>query len=200
MKEGRNSTKPVKESPLLPGNNINGINGDVNGDSSGVEIHELADRKVLSIQEAYVKHVIDIVIKYDNVLYEISNENHPASTEWQYHMINFIKDYEKKMPWQHPAGMTFQYRGGSNKALFDSPADWISPNPEGGYRTDPPASTGSKVILTDTDLAGVNSGNRKWSGKAFCGVLILCYGPVRLQRINNSCVLGVRRHRQKNLG
>ena len=30
-------------------------------------------------------------------------------------------------------------------------ADWISPNPEGGYRDDPPESDGSKVILTDTD-------------------------------------------------
>lgn len=34
----------------------------------------------------------------DNVLYEISNENHPPSTKWQYHMIRFIKEYEKSKP------------------------------------------------------------------------------------------------------
>jgi hypothetical protein len=178
----------LKNHPFCRENNINGINGDVNGDSSGVEIHELADIKVLSIQEAYVEHIIDIVNKYDNVLYEISNENHPASTEWQYHMINFIKDYEKKMPWQHPVGMTFQYRGGTNKTLFDSPADWISPNPEGGYRTDPPASSGSKVILTDTDHLWGIGGNRKWVWKSFLrGLNPLFMDPYDCKVLNNSC-------------
>jgi hypothetical protein len=50
--------------------------------------------------------------------------------------------------------MTFQqsrHEKGTNQNLFDSPADWISPNPEGGYRDNPPPADGSKVILTDTD-------------------------------------------------
>lgn len=45
----------------------------------------------------------------DNVFYEISNENHPPSTQWQYHMIRLIHDYERSKAKQHPVGMTFQY-------------------------------------------------------------------------------------------
>ena len=67
----------------------------------------------------------------------------------------------------HPVGMTFQYRGGSNQTLFESPADWISPNPEGGYRDDPPASTGEKVIITDTDHLWGIGGNKQWVWKSF---------------------------------
>jgi hypothetical protein len=174
--------------PFNPGNNINGTNGDVNGDSSGVEIHTIANENVLSIQEAYVKHVIETVNKYDNVLYEISNENHPASTTWQYHIINFIKDYEKKLPKQHPVGMTFQYKGGSNQTLFDSPADWISPNPEGGYSNNPPAATGSKVILTDTDHLWGIGGNQVWVWKSFLrGLNPIFMDPYDCKVLNRSC-------------
>jgi hypothetical protein len=96
-----------------------------------------------------------------------ANENHPASTEWQYHMIDYVHQYEGRKPKQHPVGMTFQYRGGSNKTLFDSPADWISPNPEGGYRDDPPAADGRKVILNDTDHLWGIGGNQAWVWKTF---------------------------------
>ena len=82
-------------------------------------------------------------------------------------MIDFIHDYEDGKPKQHPVGMTFQYKGGSNQTLFDSPADWISPNPEGGYRDNPPAADGSKVILTDTDHLWGIGGNQAWVWKSF---------------------------------
>ncbi|HOA53973.1 MAG TPA: hypothetical protein PKI05_17095, partial [Thermogutta sp.] len=140
---------------------------DLDGDGKAVEIHELKDPRILEIQKAYVRHVIDTVNEFDNVLYEISNENHPPSTDWQYEMIRFIKAYESEKGRQHPVGMTFQYRGGSNKTLFDSPADWISPNPEGGYRDDPPAADGSKVIINDTDHLWGIGGNRTWVWKSF---------------------------------
>ena len=102
--------------------------------------------------------VTDTVNDFDNVLYEISNEDHPPPTEWQYHIIRFIKEYEKTKPEQHPVGMTFQHRGGSNQTLSDSPADWISPNREGRYRDNPPAADGRKVIVTDTDHLWVIGG------------------------------------------
>jgi hypothetical protein len=48
--------------------------------------------------------------------------------------------------------MSFQYQGGSHAALFNSPADWISPNPDASdgfnYRDNPPAADRRKVILT----------------------------------------------------
>jgi hypothetical protein len=153
--------------PFNPDNNINGINGDVDGDGSGVEIHTLSNPEVLAIQEAYVQRVINIVNESDFVLYEIANECHSYSTEWQYHMINLIKEIEKGMAKQHPVGMTFQYRGGSNQVLFESPADWISPNPDGGYRDDPPAAEGTKVIITDTDHLWGIGGNASWVWKSF---------------------------------
>lgn len=153
--------------PFHPENNINQINGDLNGDGIGIEIHELLDESILEVQKNYIKAVIDAVNDYDNVLYEISNENHPESTDWQYAIINFIKEYEKTLPNQHPVGMTFQYKGGSNKTLFESPADWISPNREGGYRDNPPVADGSKVIISDTDHLGGIWGNQAWVWKSF---------------------------------
>jgi len=154
--------------PFNPKNNVNGIDGDTNKDGKGIEIHTLGNKSVTAIQEAYIRKVIDTVNGFDNVLYEISNENHPASTQWQYHIIRFIKDYEKKKkPKQHPVGMTFQYKGGKNADLFKSPADWVSPNNEGGYRDNPPAADGRKVVLTDTDHLWGIGGNQAWVWKSF---------------------------------
>ncbi len=153
--------------PFHRDNNGNDINGDLNGDGKGLEVHTLENRGITALQEAYVRKVVDTVNDLDNVLYEISNENHPPSTDWQYHMIDFIHKYEKSKPKQHPVGMTFQYRGGKNSTLFESPADWVSPNPEGGYRDDPPAADGRKVILNDTDHLWGIGGNQAWVWKSF---------------------------------
>ena len=152
--------------PFHPSNNIQNLPLALE-DSAKLEIYTLEHEEITGLQEAYVKKVIETVNEFDNVLYEISNENHPGSTAWQYHMIDFIKQTESAMGKSHPVGMTFQYRGGSNQALFESPADWISPNPEGGYRDDPPASTGDKVIITDTDHLWGIGGNSQWVWKSF---------------------------------
>ncbi|MEW6755782.1 MAG: hypothetical protein AB1505_33105 [Candidatus Latescibacterota bacterium] len=62
--------------------------------------------------------------------------------------------------------MTFQYQGGSNAALFDGPADRISPNPDadGGYtyQSNPPPNDGRKVILSDTDHLWGIGGSASW--------------------------------------
>jgi hypothetical protein len=161
------SPNAFENHPFHPENNINDINGDPNGDGIALEIHEMGDERITAIQRDYVQHVIETINEFDNVLFEISNENHPPSTDWQYGMIKFIKDTERALPKQHPVGMTFQYRGGSNQTLFDSPADWISPNGEGGYRDDPPPGDGSKVIITDTDHLWGIGGNSQWVWKSF---------------------------------
>jgi hypothetical protein len=114
-----------------------------------------------------VRQVVETIGDLDNVLYEISNENHGGSTEWQYHMINFVKELEKVSDKSHPVGMTFQYKGGTNENLFNSPADWISPNPEGGYNDDPPIATGSKVVVPDTDHLWGIGGTVAWVWKSF---------------------------------
>jgi len=148
--------------PFHPDNNINGI-----GWKDWRDYYTLANPKILELQEAYVRKVIDTVNDLDNVLYEICNEAGGYSTEWQYHMIRFVKAYEAKKRKQHPVGMTFQYQGGTNANLFNSPADWISPNPEGGYRDDPPPNDGRKVVLNDTDHLWGEGGNPQWVWKTF---------------------------------
>lgn len=158
--------------PFNINNNVNGINGDPNGDGKGLETHTLQIPAVTALQEAYVRKVIDTVNDLDNVLYEISNESGAYSTEWHYHMINYIKNYEaNNKPKKHPVGMTFQFKGGNNSTLFNSPADWISPNASGGYRNDPPAADGSKVIISDTDhICGLCVSDRlnyPWAWKSF---------------------------------
>ncbi len=167
--------------PFNPKNNINGIDGDVNKDGKGLEIHTLENKAVTAVQETYVRKVIDTVNDLDNLLYEISNENHPPSTQWQYHIIRFIKNYEKTKPKQHPVGMTFQYKGGKNETLFNSPADWISPNHQGGYRDNPPPADGRKVVLSDTDHLGGIWGNQAWVWKSF----IRGYNPIFMDTYKN---------------
>ena len=150
--------------PFKASNNINGIDGDLNGNDSGEETHELANTAVTAIQEAYVKKVIDTVNDLDNVLYEVSNESDSGSMDWQNHMVEVIKQYEAGLPEQHPVGVTVEWPNGDNSALFASEADWISPN---GSIDDPTTADGSKVILDDTDhLCGI-CGDRKWVWKSF---------------------------------
>ncbi len=157
--------------PFHQCNNINGIDGNPRGEERGLLIHTLKLPEVTAIQEAYVRKVIDTVNDLENVLYEICNEAGAYSTDWQYHFIRYIQSYEATKPSRHPVGMTFQYAGensGTNRILFDSPADWISPNPEGGYRDDPPDVGGRKVILTDTDHLWGIGGDAAWAWKSFC--------------------------------
>jgi hypothetical protein len=135
--------------PLDGRNNINGIDC-----GPGYLSNTLQIPQVTAKQDEYVKKVIDAVNDLDNVLYEISNESGSYSTDWQYHMIDLIHKYEAGKPKQHPVGMTFLYKGGSNDELFKSNADWISPDGTSGYGytdTNPPAADGRKVVVVDTD-------------------------------------------------
>jgi hypothetical protein len=154
--------------PFNASNNINGVDGDINHDGRGTEVDTLLGPTVTRIQETYVRKVIDSVNDLDNVLYEIANEAGPYSTAWQYHMIRYVKAIEASKPKQHPVGMTFQWNGGLNGALFSSPADWISPGREtSSYRTDPPPAAGNKVILVDTDHLWGIGGDSDWVWKSF---------------------------------
>jgi hypothetical protein len=171
-------TNPWIAHPFNSDNNINGINGDTNGNGEGEDVHTLTVPEVTRHQETYIRKVIDTVNDLDNVLYEITNESPGITKEWQYHIIRYIKQYEASKPKQHPVGMTYFYSGrvGTMDALFASPADWISPsndyNEKTGeyaysYNNDPPAASGQKVILSDTDHIFGVGGNRIWVWKTF---------------------------------
>jgi hypothetical protein len=171
--------------PFLPynvANNINGISAPetINDFINKPNLHSLKiSPELLAVQEAYVKKVIETVNDLDNVLYEIINEG--GATDWQYHMIRFIKKTESSMPKQHPVGMTHlgEAKQNINQALFDSPADWISPNWEdvtwksgdstikSSFKDNPPAVDVKKVIVPDTDHLWGHGGNYKWVWKCF---------------------------------
>lgn len=161
--------------PFHAANNVNGIEADYNGDGRGLELNTLdasaMGRRVLELQHAYIRKVVDTVNDLDNVLYEIVNESHGGSTEWQYSLIRFVKDYQQSKPKQHPVGMTFQYRGGANHTLYQSPADWISPNPgdtRESFRQNPCPDCTDKVVINDTDhLWGHTGGDAIWVWKSF---------------------------------
>ncbi len=163
-KGGFGLNNPWKGHPFNSKNNINQISGDTNNNNNGEEVHTLSNPAVTAFQEAYVRKVIDTVNDLDNVLYEIGNEGNTDSTDWQYHMIGLVKQYEATKPKQHPVGMTAQWPDGNNNSLYESEADWISPN---GDINNPSVSDGRKVVLYDSDhLCGI-CGDRSYVWKSF---------------------------------
>ncbi len=162
------NNNPWLSHPFNADNNINGIDGDPRRNQNGWNTQDLSDPKITALQEAYVKKVIDTVNDLDNVLYEIANEGDASSVQWQYHMIDFVKTYEAGKPNQHPVGMTSTYPVGQNSDLFESPADWISPNlSTGNYMDDPQPGDGKKVVINDIDHTCGICGDRSFVWKSF---------------------------------
>ena len=155
--------------PFNAANNINGIDGDLDHNGEGNEIHTGRNPAITALQEAYVRKVIDTINGLDNVLYEISNESNGDSTEWQYHLIQYVKVYEATLPKQHPVGMTVQYivPTGDTTAVWQSQADWASPSMADGYDVDPPLDNHGKVVIADTDHIFGIGGDHQWVWKSF---------------------------------
>lgn len=147
--------------PFNRNNNVNGVDGDPDHNGVGEEIYTLSYPDITALQEAYVRKVVDSVNDLDGVLYEVGNEIGRHSTNWQYHVVDYVKDYEATKPKQHPVGMTVQAPtpgtksdSTSDSTLFQSPAEWVSPVKAPApydWVTNPPPADGRKVILADTD-------------------------------------------------
>ena len=196
----------VEGHPFYADNNVNGI-----GIKSIVDYQVLPlDPQVQAIQEAFIRKVVDTVQDLPNVLYEVANESSGGghvdddmaaalgvpvgtewgdSTEWQYWVVNTVKQYEQEKGYEKPPiGMTMQFpvpdQTKVNDPLYNSPADWISPGyddeifahgghpaapggPPSRWFDNPPASDGSKVIITDTDHYAPGQGNALWAWKSF---------------------------------
>jgi hypothetical protein len=164
--KGQKTGNPWRGHPMNRENNVNGIDGDLNGDGEGGEVHTLANPAVTRLQRAYVRKVVETLSDLNNVLYEISNESDAASIAWQYEMIRTTQSLESHLGKRHPVGMTAPWpvTPSGNAALFASPADWISPHSDGKdlYDTDPPAGSGEKVVLLDTDHIWGLGGSPRW--------------------------------------
>ena len=150
--------------PMNAANNINGIDGDPDGDGKGLEVQMLKVPAITELQRAYIRKVVDTVNDFDNVLYEISNESlyHPDILAWQREMVRYVDEYQARKPRQHPVGMTCLVAGNqkekiaANDALVASAVSWVSPGvtvwgPADPYSSDPPATTGKKVVILDSD-------------------------------------------------
>jgi len=166
-RKGGEGANPWNAHPFNARNNVNGIDGDPQGRGDGHDLHTLQSPDITQLQEAYVAKVVDTLNDLDNVLWEIANESHAGSTAWQYHMIHFIRKYEGLKGRLHPVLMTAQYPDGDNRRLFDSPAEAVSPNSEGGYQDSPPAAVGNKIVISDTDHLWGLGGDVRWVWKTF---------------------------------
>jgi hypothetical protein len=160
--------------PFHPSNNVNGADGDPNGDDLGLEFHTLQVPAIVALQDEYVKKVVDTVNDLDHVIYEVANETDTAGAlAWQTRVVDLIRQYEASKPKQHLVGLTVGWPvvGVDNTALFNSTAEWISPDPADtagfDYRTNPRPNDGRKVILSDTDHLMTLGGDHRWVWKTF---------------------------------
>ena len=175
--------------PFYVKNNINGIDGDPNGDSCGNEVQALVIPQITKIQDAYVRKVVDTLNDLDNVIWEIGNELWRGSKEFQYHMVNLIKTYETSTPGfkRHPIGIStlcghepyknkLRWYVAAPELVFsdpDNPADWttVSANDTFGwpdYKNAPPAADGHRVLISDTDHLWGVGGDGDWVWRTFC--------------------------------
>jgi hypothetical protein len=155
---------PWPRHPFHPGNNINGINGDPDGDGDGREIHTLQIPSVTRLQEAYIRHFIDELNDFDNIVWEIGNECNQDSAPWQYHLIDAIKRYEATKPKQHLVWVNL-----SPPECFatECHADMVSPSGSRDYFRTPPAAAGRKVIIADSDHISPLHVTHEWAWRSF---------------------------------
>ena len=196
----------VEGHPFFAANNVNGV-----GINSIVDYQALPlDKRVRELQEAYIKKVVDAVQDLPNVMYEVANEssgggtigkefaemlgfkevpNWGNSTEWQYWVIDVVKNYEREKRYvAHPIGITMQFPVADqtkvNDPLYSSRADWISPgyddeifrggghpmapgSPPSRWYDSPPPGDGKKVVISDTDHYAPGKGDALWAWKSF---------------------------------
>jgi len=153
---------PWDRHPFNRENNLNGIDGDPDARGEGSDVHTLRVPEITRLQETYVDQVVATVGDQDHVLWEISNESPQESVPWQYHLIRYLRKID---PTGHPIGMTATFPGNRNEDLVRSPADWISPGNQGGWRKNPPKADGRKVVIVDTDHLWGIGGDAAWVRK-----------------------------------
>lgn len=85
-------------------NNINGVDGDPKNTDTGTDAQQgfcsLGNPKVLERQKAFICKVVDAVNEFDNIFFEIANENY-YNADWELHLCKFIREYEQSKPKQH---------------------------------------------------------------------------------------------------
>jgi hypothetical protein len=159
---------PFKGHPFNSANNIQGVGfTDANGDNTQRLPAGGGSATILGYQVAYVRKMIDVLNNADNIMWEICNEGNGSSQDWQYAIIDTIRNYESRKPKQHLINMSVEYPGGSDGELFASAAHNQTASPTTDYsgRTD---NDTSRVIITDSDHICGECKDGDWVYRSFC--------------------------------
>jgi hypothetical protein len=145
--------------PYNSQNNINGFDGDKNGD----KVLDIDQPEVRRFEEAYLKKVAETTADLDNALYEVINEG--GGKEWDWWVVDTVHRLEDERGKRHPVGLT---GAGAERIeeMMASPAEWISPFGR-QFLFDPPAWDGKKVSVNDTDHLWGHGGTASWAWKSF---------------------------------
>jgi len=155
---------PWRSHPFHKDNNVNGVNGDTDGDDRTGEVHSLAVPAANKVQAAYIRRVVDTVGDLKYVLYEVINEG--GRRDWNRWVIETVRERERQRRVRHPIGLTGH--GAERLAdMLDGAADWVSPGRLDGYGDDPPAWSRERPSLLDTDHIWGVGGSADWVWKAF---------------------------------
>ena len=168
--EGFSSQRRVREvnpwlaDPFQRDNNINGIDADPNGNGRGEEFFSLKYPSLTALQEGFVRKVVDTLNDLDNVLYEISGDTLATSLVWQYHMIDYLKQYQSSKANQHPVGIS-QFNARKLAEVLNSRADWVVTQ---GTDFNPPLVNSNKVVFNEGQPVLFNHSNPdQWVWRAF---------------------------------
>jgi hypothetical protein len=162
VRRPRSCGDPWPAHPYNADNNINGFNGDKDGDGTP----DLWDPEVRKRQAAYLQNVVDTVEGLDNVLYEVINEG--GEIDWDWWVVNTVHEMEAKKGKRHPVGLT-GYGAETLQEMLASPAEWISAGSRDSrrFQFDPPVWDGSKVSVNDTDHLWGHGGMAPWAWMSF---------------------------------
>lgn len=163
------------------------IDGDPNGNGLTEETYNLTTQPagLLNIQKAYIHKVVDTLNDIDNIIWEPNNEGGGFSQGWHENIIADLRAYEASKPKQHPIIASYLYSGGTNSQLWNFNVEAVAPgplaaagvSPDGStdYTNNPPASSGAKVVITDTDHIYGVGGNEADVWRNFCRAISTIY-------------------------
>ena len=85
-------------------NNVNGVDGDPRQTGTGTDGEQgfcsLGNPGVLTYQQQFVLRVIHAVNGFDNILFEIANENY-YSADWELELCRYLHQIETRLPRRH---------------------------------------------------------------------------------------------------
>jgi hypothetical protein len=178
--------------PFESPNNVNNISC---GRTCPIDFNLAPSAGAWSVEQAYIRKVIDTVNDLDNVLYEVGNEPpSPTADIWQEQVISYVKSYEATKAKQHPVGMN-PGTGTTDAKLYASAADWVSPG-----TMFPPSNVTTKVLISDTDHSCYYTclqdlgeiGQREWAWGNFTqGTNLLFMDPYLVQWSSRNSPRGV---------